>query len=263
MGEEMINLTDFPEQSFERIYSALDRHPYPLLFVAVSGSHAYGFSSSNSDIDLRGIHNLPLSMLLGLHTGHDTHTVMELESEPEIDLQTHDLKKFIQLLLKKNGTILEILCSPLTVQESGYYESLRAFVPEIVTRHHVHHYLGFAIEEKKRFMRLPRTKSVTYLFRILLTGIHLMRTGEIETNLATLGKLYKVPGVPELVSMKRQGEEKALLSTVELGHYDKQIKQLTERLQHEHEQSKLQEVVSEKTKAELNELLLWCRRGQP
>jgi predicted nucleotidyltransferase len=256
----MIDMRLFPPGTFEHIYGTLADHPYPLVFVSVSGSHAYGFSSPNSDIDLRGIHNLPLSMLLGLEGGHETHTVMQLDIEPEMDVQTHDLKKFIQLLLKKNGTILENLCSPLTVVETGQSEALRSFVPEIVTKEHVHHYLGFAIEEKKRFMKLPRTKSVTYIFRILLTGIHLMRTSEVETNLETLGKLYRVPGVPELVAMKRQGEEKALLTAVENLHYDMQIGLLTERLQHEYEHSTLREAVSKETKDKLNDLLIQARR---
>lgn len=256
----MINTDDFPENTFRKIYDTLNNHPYPLLFVSVSGSHAYGFSSPNSDIDLRGIHNLPVNLLLGLEGGHETHTVMELEEEPEVDLQTHDIKKFIQLLLKKNGTILEILCSPLTVVETEQSAALYSFVPQIVTKHHAHHYLGFALEEKKRFTRLPRTKSITYLFRILLTGIHLMRTGEVETSLETLGGIYQVNGVPELVAMKRAGEEKSLLTTVEQGHYDAQIRRLTEWLQEEHEKSTLRESVSEKTRAELNEFLLWCRR---
>lgn len=259
----MINTDDFPENTFRKIHDTLNDHPYPLLFVSVSGSHAYGFSSPNSDIDLRGVHNLPVNLLLGLEDlepEQKTHTVMELEEAPEIDLQTHDIKKFVQLLLKKNGTILEILCSPLTVVETPQYKILRDFVPKLVTRHHLHHYIGFSIEEKKRFMKLPRTKSITYLFRILLTGIHLMKTGEVETNLETLGGIYQVNGVPELVAMKRQGEEKALLTTVEQGHYDAQIQRLTKQLQTEYEQSNLREMVSEQTKDALNEFLLWCRR---
>jgi predicted nucleotidyltransferase len=258
----MVDMTLFPPGTgtFEHIYGILADHPYPLVFVSVSGSHAYGFSSPNSDIDLRGIHNLPLSILLGLEGGHETHTVMQLDIEPEMDVQTHDLKKFIQLLLKKNGTMLEILCSPLVVIESEEYKALRDLVPEIVTKEHMNHYIGFAIEEKKRFMRLPRTKSVTYLFRILLTGIHLMRTGEVETNLETLGEFYHVPGVPDLVGMKRLGEEKALLTTVENLHYDMQIGLLTERLRHEYEHSSLREAVSEETRGKLNDLLIGARR---
>ena len=41
-------------------------HPYPLLFATVSGAHLYGFPSPDSDYDLRGVHVLPLTEVIGL-----------------------------------------------------------------------------------------------------------------------------------------------------------------------------------------------------
>jgi hypothetical protein len=40
--------------------------PYPLLFSSISGAHLYGFSSADSDVDLRGMHLLPPGAFLGL-----------------------------------------------------------------------------------------------------------------------------------------------------------------------------------------------------
>jgi hypothetical protein len=42
-----------------------------------------------------------------------------------------------------------------------------------------------------RAERLWRVKSLLYVFRVLLTGIHLICTGEIEANLVTLNELGK------------------------------------------------------------------------
>jgi predicted nucleotidyltransferase len=40
--------------------------PDPLLFATVSGAHLYGFPSHDSDVDLRGVHLLPVADLVGL-----------------------------------------------------------------------------------------------------------------------------------------------------------------------------------------------------
>ena len=90
-------------------------HPYPLLFMTVSGAHLYGFPSPDSDFDLRGVHMLPLPSLLGLDVKDETISKTEIRNNREIDLVTHDAKKFFHLLLKRNGYVLEQLYSPLIV----------------------------------------------------------------------------------------------------------------------------------------------------
>ena len=45
---------------------------YGPLFVTVSGAHLYGFSSPDSDVDLRGCHLLPLREIVGLDMPAET-----------------------------------------------------------------------------------------------------------------------------------------------------------------------------------------------
>jgi len=42
------------------------QHPYPLLFVTISGAHLYGFPSHDSDYDLRGAHIFPVEEAVSL-----------------------------------------------------------------------------------------------------------------------------------------------------------------------------------------------------
>src|ERR1700757_4659588 len=93
----------------------VEQHPYPLLFATVSGAHLYGFPSPDSDFDLRGVHVLPLKKVVGLQTGPETIEKSGVHDGIEIDLVTHDAKKFFSLLLKKNGYVLEQVLSPLVV----------------------------------------------------------------------------------------------------------------------------------------------------
>src|SRR5215470_13389247 len=105
-----------------RIYNEIAAQPYPLLFATVSGAHLYGFPSPDSDYDLRGVHILPVRECVGLDPGRETIEISEVRDGLEIDLVTHDAKKFFLLLLKKNGYVLEQLYSPLILRTSPEHE---------------------------------------------------------------------------------------------------------------------------------------------
>jgi hypothetical protein len=49
-----------------QLMKQVERHPYPLLFATISGAHLYGFPSPDSDYDVRGVHRLPLTEIVGL-----------------------------------------------------------------------------------------------------------------------------------------------------------------------------------------------------
>ena len=71
----------------------------------------------------------------------------------EVDLLTHDAKKFFGLMLKKNGYVLEQLLSPPVVITSPEHDELKAIAADCITRHHVHHYLGFAETQWRLFQK--------------------------------------------------------------------------------------------------------------
>ena len=54
------------------LLAQITAQPYPLLFVAISGAHLYGFPSPDSDYDLRGAHVLPVREVIGLGSGRET-----------------------------------------------------------------------------------------------------------------------------------------------------------------------------------------------
>jgi len=126
-----------------RLQGIARAQPFPLLFATVSGAHLYGCPSPDSDWDLRGVHVLPLSEIVGLKEGPDTLTIEEKRDDFELDLVTHDVKKFFGLLLRRNGYVLEQLFSPLVVVTTPEHAELKAIARHCVTQHHNHHYLGF------------------------------------------------------------------------------------------------------------------------
>src|SRR5262245_39268664 len=171
---------------------------YPLVFVTVSGAHLYGFPSPDSDYDLRGVHVLPAREVVGLDPGPETIEVSEVRDGLPLDLVTHDARKFFLLLLKKNGYVLEQLTSPLVVHTTPEHAELKEIARGCLTRHHSHHYFGFAATQWQLFEkeRPRRVKPLLYVFRVLLTGIHLVRTGEVEANLPRLNEAFHLPYLP-------------------------------------------------------------------
>jgi predicted nucleotidyltransferase len=244
-----------------RLTAIAAAQPYPLVFATVSGAHLYGFPSPDSDFDLRGTHVLPVEEVVRLEPGRETIEVSEVVDGLELDLVTHDVRKFFALLLKKNGYVLEQLYSPLVVHATPEHEELKAIARGCVTRHHSHHYFGFAETQWKLFdkERPRRVKPLLYVFRVLLTGIHLMRTGEIEANLVTLNEAFRLPYVGELVARKLAGPETSVLEDADVALYRSEYERLRAELQDAFDESSLPETPS--AREALDDLLVRLRLG--
>lgn len=242
----------------EHLHLAVKEHPYPLLFATVSGAHLYGFPSPDSDYDLRGVHILPASEVVGLFRQRDTVEVAKKDGI-ELDLVTHDIHKFFGLLLKTNGYVLEQLYSPLVVHTTPEHEEMKAIARNCITRHHAHHYFGFAENQWKLFQKEepPRVKPLLYVYRVLLTGIHLMRTGVVEADLNQLNQEYKLDYIPELISRKTRGTERQTLDPAEVSFHAGEYGRLRGRLEQEASQTSLPE--SQTARAALNDLLIRVR----
>jgi len=187
-------------------------HPYALIFITVSGAHLYGFPSADSDFDLRGAHVVPARQVLGLRPIRET---IESDTDAaglEIETVTHDIRKYVRLLLNRNGYVLEQLYSPLVIHTTPEHEEMKRLGRGCITPKHALHYLGFAHNEWKLLEQKPSLKRLLYVYRVLLTGIHLMRTGDVEANLVRLNDEYKLPQLPGLITQKVNGSEWAEIS---------------------------------------------------
>src|SRR5579872_4483159 len=245
-----------------RLTRQIENHPYPLVFATISGAHLYGFPSPDSDYDLRGVHLLPLEEVVGLKMGQETVEKSGVHDGLEIDLVTHDARKFFGLLLKKNGYVLEQVLSPLVVHTTPEHAELKEIAAQCVTRHHAHHYLGFAETQYSLFEKEdpPRVKPLLYVYRVLLTGIHLMQTGMVEANLVRLNEAAKLPYLNDLIQRKLEGVEKERLSDLDVSFHKNEYNRLREKLQQAYEASELPEMP--RGSATLHDLLVRLRLMQ-
>ncbi len=244
---------------YEKMMTHVRSHPYPLVFATISGAHLYGFPSPDSDYDLRGVHLLPLKTVVGLHEGEQTVEKEGIYDGLEIDLVTHDAAKFFGLMLKSNGYVLEQLLSPLVVYTTSEYEELKSLAPGCITRHHAHHYLGFAATQWRLFEKEspPRVKPLLYTFRVLLTGIHLMKTGEVQANLCILNEFAKLSYLNELIHQKQTGAEKGVLNAADIDFYRREYDRLTKELENSFDDAKLPDMPT--CREALNDLLIRLR----
>ncbi len=210
-----------PHSPFDQVLGA---YPHPFVFVTLSGAHLYGFPSVDSDFDLRGSHLLPGDAFWGLSDPRMTDEPQSDSAEGLVEVVTHDLKKFAGLLLKRNGYVLEQLTSPIVVRTSPVHAQLLDLVPGILTRNHYHHYRGFYHTERKEYDRSPTLppkgdgqgdrvpsgqpsiKKLLYCFRVLMTGIVLLREAQVEANLLHLNQRFDLPFIDELVRIKASAE---------------------------------------------------------
>ncbi|HEX8272710.1 MAG TPA: nucleotidyltransferase domain-containing protein [Longimicrobiaceae bacterium] len=244
-----------------RLAAEAAEHPYPLLFATVSGAHLYGFASADSDYDLRGSHVLPLESVAGLEAGPDTVARSHVRGGAEVDLVTHDVGKFFGLLLRDNGYVLEQLYSPLVVHATPEHEELKAIARGCVTRRCARHYLGFAHNQWTLWEKEEprRVKPLLYVYRVLLTGIRLMITGEVVASLPECNREVGLPYLDELIARKVEGAERALLGAADVEFHRGEYLRLSRELAEAAERSTLPHEAT--CRAALHDLLLRVRLG--
>ncbi|WP_118974175.1 DNA polymerase beta superfamily protein [Taibaiella koreensis] len=76
-----------------------------LLLECISGSRAYGLDTPSSDTDIKGVFYLPRDQFYGLHY------VAQVSNETNDEVY-YELGRFVELLLRNNPNMLELLATP-------------------------------------------------------------------------------------------------------------------------------------------------------
>ena len=164
-------------------------------------------------------------------------------------------------MLRKNGYVLEQLYSPLVVHTTAEHQELKEIARGCITRHHSHHYLGFAESQWRLFAKdnPRRIKPLLYVYRVLLTGIHMMRTGEVEANLPRLIGSIWLPHVTDLIARKSAGPENSVLDETEMEFHRREYERLRAELETAYQESRLPDRST--VRPALNDLLIRLRLG--
>ena len=129
------------------------------LFVTVSGAHIYGFPSHDSDVDLRGCHQLALEQVVGLAQPPQTIDRAGVEDGTDVDIVSHEIAKYFGLLVKNNGYVLEQIFSPLVITGQSFLDQLKPVAARRITKFHYHHYRGL-YRTKRRLIEKSEAQTV-------------------------------------------------------------------------------------------------------
>lgn len=119
-----------------------DLKPEDFLFVAKSGSHAYGLNTPTSDVDIRGIYIAPKRVFYGLN-------VPDQLSDETNDTTYYELSRFIELLYKQNPNIIELLNVPedCIIYKNPLYDRILEHRDKLITKQIRNTFGGYAIAQ--------------------------------------------------------------------------------------------------------------------
>ena len=180
------------------------------LVIYLSGAHAYGFPSPDSDLDLKCVHVAPTSELVGLAQVDEARDRLEIVDGVELDYGSNELAPALRGAIKGNGNFLERLFGDLVLGgDPGLLAEARAVVKPVLSRRVARHYGGFATSQLLAFDAKSTAKRALYVLRTAATGRALLASGEIITDVARL-TAFVPPEIGELIEVKRKAERQEL-----------------------------------------------------
>lgn len=159
-----------------------------LIFLALTGSRAYGTSHEDSDWDFKGVYIAPLRAVLDL--GKEPGNI----SIPgDYDMTLYELRHFCKLAADANPTVLELLWSPWTWQSWEGLDLIRQRQIFLSTKIK-YTYGGYAREQLRKAREgsggsrgvnhFKREKFVLHTLRLLHCGRSALTAGEVVVQLS-------------------------------------------------------------------------------
>lgn len=186
------------------------------IVIALTGAHAYGFPSPDSDLDLKGVHVLPTRMLVGLTRPEAHASSMKVVEGVELDYASNEIGQVLAGVLRGIGSYLERILGPWIMRASPDHPELAALVRGALCKPVHAHYRGFARGQLREAVAsgAPTAKRMLYVLRTALTGTRLLATGELVTDLTALMDEHGFGHARELLEIKQIGERTPLPEAV-------------------------------------------------
>lgn len=181
------------------------------LVIALTGAHAYGFPSPDSDLDLKGVHVEPTRRLLGMERVASHGSRFEIIEGVEIDYASNEVGPVLAGLCRGFGSYYERVLGMWPVRRAPEHEELAELARRSFSRRVHPHYRGFAAGQYREAgaSPTPTAKKILYVLRTALTGAHLLATGRLVTDLNVLAPEHGF-SLEELLEIKRTGERAPL-----------------------------------------------------
>ena len=152
----------------EKLREIEQREDVRILLAVESGSRAWGFSSPDSDYDVRFIYVRRMEDYLRLDRMRD---VIELPVDDVLDINGWDLDKTLRLLYRSNPGLFEWFSSPVVYRETEFSASFRSVMNRYFSaKKSLYHYLSMAYNNSREYLKddTVRAKKYFYVLRPVL-----------------------------------------------------------------------------------------------
>ena len=172
----------------------------PRYYVPV-GSHMYGYSNNDSDVDLMGFHTVDADEYSYLY---EPEAVVEINIKDNeypqysgLEVRSYELKKFVQLILETNyGAIEAILCgNPVVNGPTLEVESLRQIIRDYLPLNVPHTYRGMAksnyhsnLDRDNVDKYEPLPKNFIHVYRGLMASLYVEKNEELIADVVKLSQ---------------------------------------------------------------------------
>ncbi len=161
--------------------SEQDLSPY-VIYRCVVGSRAYGLEGPDSDTDRRGFYLPPAALHWSLRGVPE-----QLEDEAAQECYW-ELQKFLELALRGNPNVLECLYTPLVEHATPLARELLGMRAAFLSKLVYQTFNGYVLSQFRRLEQDVRAKGavrwkhVMHMIRLLLSGIAVLREGELPVD---------------------------------------------------------------------------------
>lgn len=179
--------------------AVLENLPGKLSKLALTGSRAYGTHRVDSDYDYRGFYVADTADFWKLRKPTDT------VDRKDPDLTLFEVEKFVRLAAGANPNVLEMLWAEPIYQDCWaemLFDNRHAFLSKKVAKT----YGGYAISQLAKAQKgtggsrgrnhFKREKFVLHLFRLMMAGTELLRTGELSVKVEDPELLWRLAKLP-------------------------------------------------------------------
>ncbi len=156
-----------------------------IVYSCVTGSRAYGLHREDSDYDIKRVYIQQPMVMFSVDDKSKTHTYKHIYKGIEADYVDYELRTFTKLAAKSNPTVLEMLWSPeiivcADVFKANFIKHRKLFL----TKHIITTYIGYSIQQMKRYEKDSKPKHIMHLMRLLLACEHALKTGEMLVDVS-------------------------------------------------------------------------------
>jgi len=181
------------------------------IFVAVSGSHAFGWSTDKSDLDVR-IAWIP-NLAQAVSPFYKAKTEQFFLYGREIDVTQYPIQTFVSLLERGNGNCIENLFQFKLYHQPFLCSVLQRIIMDNLHQGILRHYLGYCnslirdLAVPARVLHYGRTKLLLNAYRCALLALAIEKDNIIVSNIRILAKKHYSDNQIFIDSLLKNNEE--------------------------------------------------------